>query len=158
MPVLKAVIWALLAFGGQLLLAPLLSVGEIRPDFILLLLVYLSARYGRIPGILAGFTLGLLQDATGAVSVLGINALSKSVVGYVAGTLNGNLSIWTPRVVNLYIYGSFVGHALIYQSVMAMGLDSSIGLMANHIVIEAFMSSLMMTGLRYLVPLVRSPL
>ena len=158
MPALKAAIWALLAFGAQLLLAPLLSVGEIRPDFVLIILVYLSARYGRMTGILAGFSMGLLQDATGAVSVLGINALSKSVVGYVAGTLNGNLSIWTPRVVNLYIYGSFVGHALIYQSVMALGLEYSAGTLANHIVIEAFMSSLMITGLRYLVSLVRSPL
>ena len=154
MPALKIGVAVVVIFLAQLLVAPLLRLGEIRPDFVLILLVFISARYGRMVGILAGFTLGLLQDVTGAVSVVGANALSKSVVGFTAGTLNGTLSIWTPRVVNIYIYGSLVAHAAIYHGIMLMGLGVSVSVFANHMIIEALVSSLMMTGSRYLIPLV----
>ena len=156
MPALKIGVVFAAVFMAQLLVAPLLQLGEIRPDFVLILLVFISARYGRMVGILAGFTMGLLQDVTGAVSVVGANALSKSVVGFAAGTLNGTLSIWTSKVVNIYIYGSLVGHAAIYHGIMLMGLSASFGIYANHMIIEALVSSLMMTGSRYLIPLVPS--
>ena len=156
MPALKLAVVFAAVFLAQLLVAPLLTLGEIRPDFVLILLIFISARYGRMVGILAGFSMGLLQDVTGAVSVVGANALSKSVVGFAAGTLNGTLSIWTPRVVNIYIYGSLVGHAAVYHSIMLMGLGVSAAIFANHMIIEVLVSSLMMIGSRYLIPLVPS--
>ena len=78
---------------AQLYLAQLLVVGDIRPDFILVFLIFASARYGRITGVLLGFSAGLLQDFTGSLSILGANALTKSIVGYVVGTLNGTMTV-----------------------------------------------------------------
>ncbi len=142
--------------AGQLYLAPTLKIGNVRPDFILVFLVFFSARFGRVPGILLGFGVGLLQDLTGSLSVLGTNALVKSVVGYTLGTLNGNLAVWTPRVINLYIYGSLLGHALIYQLMMVQGLQIPLSIVVNNILLEAFISSIMITGMRYMVPLMQS--
>ena len=105
-------------------------------------------------GIIVGFTLGLLQDITGSYSVLGATAMSKALVGYMAGTLNGNLSIWTSRVVNMYIYGSLAVHAVVYQFVMVLGLDMQPLMLLQRIVTEFGITALMITGLRYMIPLV----
>ncbi|MFB0515460.1 MAG: rod shape-determining protein MreD [Candidatus Neomarinimicrobiota bacterium] len=141
---------------AQLYLAQWLEIGDLRPDFILIFLVYISARYGRIAGILWGFGAGFLQDLTGSLSVLGANALAKSVVGYILGTLNGTLTVWTPRIVNLYIYGTLVGHAVIYQLVMSWGLEIAPGLLISRILLEAFISSVIVTGMRFVLPLMPS--
>ena len=138
---------------AQLYLAQLLELGELHPDFILVFLVFLSARYGRISGILVGFGAGLLQDVTGSLSVLGANALAKSVVGYTLGTLNGTSAVWTSRVVNIYIYVALVGHAIIYQVIMSLGLHYPFTLLVGRILLEAFISSILVTGLRFIVPL-----
>ena len=156
LPVLKLIGVIVLVFLGQLFLAPWLKIGAIRPDFILIMLVFVSSRYGRMAGILVGFSLGLLQDVTGSFSLLGANALPKSIVGYTAGTLNGNLTVWTPRVINLYIYGSLLGHAIIYQLIIVQGLSPTMGKVANNILMETLMSSVMLLGIRYIVPLVSS--
>lgn len=153
---LKLLLVVVVVFGAQLYLAPLLRIGGIRPDFILVLVVFVSSRYGRMAGILLGFTAGLSQDVTGALSLLGANALPKSIVGYTVGTLNGNLTVWTPRVINLYIYGGLLGHAIIYQVIMVQGLAPSIGKVMNNILLEALMSSVMIIGMRYIIPLVSS--
>lgn len=155
-PVLKIIPVFVGVMLAQLYLAELLALGDIRPDFILVFLVFLSARYGRITGILLGFSAGLLQDLTGSLSVLGASALAKSVVGYTVGTLNGTMTVWTPRIINLYIYGTLLGHAAIYQTVMIQGLQASPGLLAYHILLEVLLSSVIVTGMRYLLPLMPS--
>ena len=138
---------------AQLNLAQYLRVGVVRPDFILVFLVFVSARYGRVAGIAVGFSAGLLQDLTGSLSVLGANTLAKSVLGYTLGTLNGTLTVWTPKIVNVYIYGALLGHAVVYQTIMSLGLQLSPALLANHILLETFSSSVMVTAMRYMLPL-----
>ena len=155
-PVLKIIAIFMGVMLAQLYLAQLLAVGDIRPDFILVFLIFASARYGRITGVLLGFSAGLMQDFTGSLSVLGANALTKSIVGYTVGTLNGTMTVWTPRIVNLYIYGTLLGHAVIYQSIMIQGLRASSALLANHILLEVLMSSAIVTGIRYLIPMMPS--
>ena len=141
---------------AQLYLAELLQVGGHRPDFILIFLVYMAVRYGRIWGILLGFGVGLMQDLAGALSVLGANALAKSVVGYTLGTLNGNLAVWTSGVVNLYVYGSLLAHAILYQVVMVQGLQITPGFLAGNVLIEVLFSGILVVGMRYMWPLVPS--
>lgn len=155
-PMLKIISIFIGVILAQLYLAQLLSLGAIQPDFILVFLIFASARYGRITGILLGFSVGLLQDLTGSLSVLGANALVKSLVGYTVGTLNGTMTVWTPRIVNLYIYGTLLGHAIIYQTIMIQGLRASPGLLASHILLEFLMSSIIVTGMRYLIPIMPS--
>ena len=141
---------------AQIFLSQLLEVSEVRPDFVLIFVVFISARQGRIAGILWGFGAGLLQDLTGSLSVLGANALAKSIVGYTLGTLNGTLSVWTPRIVNIYIYGTLLGHAIIYQTVMSRGLDITPVQLASRILLEAFISSVIVTGMRFMLPVMPS--
>jgi rod shape-determining protein MreD len=63
-----------------------LSIGEISPDFILLLCVFISLYKGPVKGTIMGFLIGFLQDLFNP-SLLGLNALTKSIVGFFFGHL-----------------------------------------------------------------------
>lgn len=138
---------------AQVFFAEYLVVGVIRPDFLLVLLIYYSARKGRISGILMGFVVGIGQDLTSSLTVLGANVLSKSIVGFTTGTLNGTETVWTPRVINIYVYGSIIAHTLIYQFIMSLGLELPWMQFINRIFLEILISSMMVTGMRFIIPI-----
>lgn len=62
-----------------------LAIRGIRPDFVVTVLVYAAMANGSFAGILLGFSVGLLQDLYGPPANLGLNALSKSIIGYLVG-------------------------------------------------------------------------
>lgn len=68
----------------QIALVPKISIGEISPDFPLLLTAYLAMNRGTLQGSLAGFVVGLVQDLFNP-HLLGLNALAKSATGYGVG-------------------------------------------------------------------------
>lgn len=68
----------------QTTVVPLISIGQVIPDLILILLVYYSITEGQIYGTVLGFFYGLIFDlVTG--SLLGSAMISKTVAGFVAG-------------------------------------------------------------------------
>jgi len=79
-----------LAVGGGTLLqstvVPAFGVAGVVPELPVVLVVLLALARGPEVGCLLGFALGLGQDALVA-GPLGLHALSKSVVGFVAGEL-----------------------------------------------------------------------
>jgi rod shape-determining protein MreD len=82
-------LYVLAVSGGALVqctVVPMVGVGGIVPDVPVVLTVLLALRYGAEAGCLTGFALGLAQDAA-AGGPLGLNALSKGLLGFVAGDL-----------------------------------------------------------------------
>ncbi|MBM3265867.1 MAG: rod shape-determining protein MreD [candidate division Zixibacteria bacterium] len=75
----------LLAFVVQSTIAEKLSIAGIRPDFILIAFIYISLVCGSMTGIVFGFCVGLLQDFYAPPTQLGLNALCKSVTGFLIG-------------------------------------------------------------------------
>lgn len=70
----------------HLMIVPYLTLANVVPDIILIFVIYLAIREGRVPATIAGFCLGLLLDLLGGESsVLGLSALTKSVTGFAAG-------------------------------------------------------------------------
>jgi rod shape-determining protein MreD len=61
-----------------------------KPDLLLLLAVGFGLFRGKMAGLGYGWVLGLIQDGLSG-SLLGQNALSKALIGYVAGILHRNL-------------------------------------------------------------------
>lgn len=84
----------------QTTVAPFMAIKKIEPDIILMVVVAYAFLDGSAQGSLVGFAGGLLQDlAVGPV--LGLNALAKTVVGYVAGLLEDSIlfeSIFLPVI------------------------------------------------------------
>ncbi len=68
----------------QASLAPRISIGNIAPDFVILLVVVFALYRGAVPGAILGFAVGFLQDL-GNPEMLGLNALTKTLLGFAIG-------------------------------------------------------------------------
>ena len=78
------IIWVL-----ELLFLDFLEINNVRPDFIVILILYWSIKYGRALGTVSGFIIGLLTDLTGTASFFGLSPLIYSITGYLSGNLKG---------------------------------------------------------------------
>lgn len=85
------VAWYLLffvvAFVAQTVLAPMIEVFGVTPDFVLFFVVFLSLRHGALVGVTWGFIAGFTEDVYGDIHWLGAAALTKTVVGFAVGQL-----------------------------------------------------------------------
>ncbi len=61
------------------------EIGTHTPDLILILLIYVAIRNGKIKGTSTGFTFGLIKDLIVSVGFLGLSSLTKSVTGFIMG-------------------------------------------------------------------------
>jgi rod shape-determining protein MreD len=77
----NGLIVSLLFILMQMLLSPRFALGEVTPDFMLLLVAYFAVRRGPEQAAIVGFAVGLFQDLFNP-EFLGLNALAKSLVGY----------------------------------------------------------------------------
>src|SRR2546426_4082829 len=91
---------ALTVFGGggaHATLAPALGIHGVTPDLPLIVVVLLALRQGPEFGCVAGFAAGLLQDATGG-GLIGVQALTKAVIGFAMGAAGSRLAVTQPLV------------------------------------------------------------
>lgn len=77
------------AIAGLILLLVQLNLGyiaveSVTPDLLVVLTVFIALREGQFTGLLAGFFLGLFFDLISS-DIIGTNALSKMLAGFVAG-------------------------------------------------------------------------
>ena len=90
----------LTVFGGglaQATLAPALRIADVAPDIPLIVVVLLALRRGAEAGCAAGFAAGLLQDVA-AGGLLGVQALTKALVGFGIGAAGHRLRVTQPLV------------------------------------------------------------
>ncbi|HSB60216.1 MAG TPA: rod shape-determining protein MreD [Vicinamibacteria bacterium] len=91
---------ALLVFGGgvaQATVVPVFRLGHVVPDLPLVMVVLLALRRGPVAGCAAGFVAGLVQDSTGG-GLIGVQALTKALVGFAIGSVAGRLRATQPLV------------------------------------------------------------
>ena len=91
---------ALTVFGGGVAhatLAPALRVAGVTPDLPLIVVVLLALRRGPEFGCVAGLVAGLLQDAAGG-GLIGVQALTKAMIGFVIGAAGSRLRVTQPLV------------------------------------------------------------
>ncbi len=101
----------------QLTIIPLISIGSIHPDLILIIVVYYALKHGQIYGTVLGFALGFLFDITSG-GLLGSSMFSKTFAGFIAGyfynevktdyilnSLNFNLIVFLCAVADSFLRG-----------------------------------------------------
>jgi rod shape-determining protein MreD len=91
---------ALTVFGGGVMhgtVAPALRVANVTPDIPLIVVGLLALRRGPEVGCLAGLMAGLLQDSAGG-GLLGVQALTKAVIGFALGAVGQRLAVAQPLV------------------------------------------------------------
>ena len=93
-------LFILTVFGGGLAhatVAPALRIADVAPDIPLIMVVLLALRRGPEFGCAAGFVAGLLQDVA-AGGLIGVQALTKALVGFGLGAAGGRLRVTQPLV------------------------------------------------------------
>ena len=105
----------LLAFIIQSTVVEHIAIRGIKPDFILIILIYVSLRSGSMIGVILGFSIGLLQDFYGPPANLGLNALCKSLLGFGVGIGKEGLYKDSMLVLMLTLVISYITHDIIYH-------------------------------------------
>ena len=107
----------ILILVGSLLLQQTLvrwiSVGNVRPDLMLIALTAVALRRGPVAGLYAGLFLGLIQDVY-AVESLGANVLAKGVIGYAMGFFEEKVMKVMAATRVLLLGSALIFHDLIY--------------------------------------------
>jgi rod shape-determining protein MreD len=113
------VVGLVLGFAALALQATLvqhLSIAGIRPDLPLVVVVLFGATRGGVVGTLAGFAIGLAQDLTNP-AFLGLNALTKSLVGWGAGTMRSHLNAGSLPLHAGVLFVAVLAHDLVYWTI-----------------------------------------
>ena len=101
----------IIAFLMQIFLSNLLSVGSVRPDFLIIYVLYFAVNYGSFNGVLVGFSIGIIISIFDGGLIIGLLPLIYSIVGYSGGFLKTKHHKMVPVVFNLscflIIFGSF---------------------------------------------------
>lgn len=113
------IIFFILAFILQTTVVPVISIYGIKPDLLVLILFMLATKAGLIPAIYTGFFLGLAQDLY-SPSVLGQNALSKTVAGSFAGLFNEKVMRIDPFLQGVLLLITFLLNDFVYFMVQVV--------------------------------------
>ncbi len=118
MSLMAALVMAV-TFVIQTTVVPRFQIGEARPDLILVVAVCFAFAEGPVVGAMSGFIGGMLQDLF-AIRLMGLSALTKTVVGYLAGQVERSVfaehiilpmgAVFLASLANdgLYLAGSFL--------------------------------------------------
>ncbi|PID57859.1 rod shape-determining protein MreD [candidate division KSB3 bacterium] len=79
------------AMIAQTTLLNFFTIHGVKPDLVLIIVVYLGLIEGPNPGCLSGFSFGLFEDVYSGISLSGVNALSKTISGFLGGLLGKHL-------------------------------------------------------------------
>ena len=114
MSFLKSISLLVLGLILQQTLVQIISIGSIKPDLVMVMLVAVSMRYGSVVGLFSGLIIGLIQDVY-AIEALGANALAKCLVGYFTGLLDEKIIKVMPATKVLFLAVAFLFHDIIYS-------------------------------------------
>jgi len=91
-----------------------LSILGIKPDLLLILVIFLGLHKGPLPGAGYGFLAGILLDIF-SPAPLGTNALSKTVLGFLAGAVASLLYFEAPFIQGLLLFlGMFLEGLILF--------------------------------------------
>lgn len=98
-------------------------IGRMTVDLVLVAVVYIALTWGPVAGLVAGTIGGLAQDALSG-GVIGIGGLSKTIVGFVTGTVGAQfiVSSAVPRL--LMFFGATLLNAACFLGVYALLPDA----------------------------------
>ena len=90
-----------------------IGIYGIRPDLVVLVLVFVAIREGQITGTLFGFASGLLLDVYDP-QAMGVNSLANTLVGFLVGTTRVQVVAEEFRVQALIFFGATLARDFVY--------------------------------------------
>ena len=112
-------------FSLQTSLMSYFSVGGVTLDLALILAVYCGVLLKGDRGIWVGFAIGLVQDCLSG-SLLGVNTLSKSIIGFTFSTLKDKLMVEGFVPVSVILLAASFFDGLVYYLIATTLLEARI--------------------------------
>ena len=136
-------IYLVLIFSLQTTLLDLFSIGGITPDLALILTVYCATLLRGNGGIAMGFGLGFVQDCLSG-GVLGINTLSKSLIGFTFSTLKSKLVVegFVPVAAFLFVSSIFDGLVFYIASLILFKSGTPLAVLFPNLLVFAIYNAL----------------
>ena len=104
----------------QATVAQRIAIAGVRPDLLVAFVVYFAWMRGPVSGVVGGFTVGLLQDLD-APGPLGLNALAKTVVGFIVAKAGFRVHRSNVGVRFFFFLVAMLVHDVIYFGVYTAG-------------------------------------
>ena len=129
----------------QLTIINSFTIQGLKPDLVLVVVVVIALLKGAEEGVIYGFVSGLLQDIF-STGLLGVNALVKTVMGFICGILREKVFVehilLIVPLVTLFI--SIVQNILMFYVLRAFGMEYNLAWSLKQIAIpEAFYNSIL---------------
>jgi rod shape-determining protein MreD len=132
--------WPLIFIAALVLqtsFVPVIAIGGVRPDLLVIALFFFSVKYGVIPGMFAGFFLGLGQDLY-SPSLLGQNALAKTVIGAFVGMFNVRMMRTDSMIKTLLLLVTFLINDMLFYIIQIVKLHESVGVLFMGLLTKTF--------------------
>lgn len=110
----------------QITFANLLSVYGIKPDFVLIYVIFISFKYGRLAGGVSGFFSGIIEDCFLTI-LFGLNALSKTFAGFIVSVIPWRLTGTKMTDAAFLLFIATLFHDFIYNWIYSFGTDIGVG-------------------------------
>jgi len=107
---------------------PIISIAGVKPDLLMVALFFFSIKYGVMPGIFVGFVLGLGQDLY-SPSLLGQNALTKTIAGAFIGLFNERMMRSDPFIKTALLFVAFIINDAAYFIIQIIKLGDPISIL-----------------------------
>ena len=103
-----------IALALQTTLTRFIVGGTLAIDLVLVVVIYVALTSGSVTGLLVGTVAGLVQDSMAhSAGVIGIGALAKTVVGFLAGNIGTQFIVTQPLPRFVVFFGATVLHQVI---------------------------------------------
>jgi len=107
------------AFLIQLLFLDHIKIAGVKPDLLVLLVVFFAIFFGSGAGAEAGFVAGLFKD-TYSLDIFGVNSVLLSLTGLIAGMLSPKLFKESKLTQGLLVFASSVLYMIIHYFVSSL--------------------------------------
>ncbi|MEE9169265.1 MAG: rod shape-determining protein MreD [bacterium] len=104
--------------------ANFMAIYGVKPNFIVIYIVFLSIKFGRLFGCIAGFFMGIIEDSLLTI-LFGLNALCKSFVGFIADNVHAGLIGNNLLDIGFLLFLASLVHNFLYNWIYSFGADVS---------------------------------
>lgn len=104
-----------IVFFIQIFLSNLFSIRDVRPDFLIIYVLYMAVNFGSFKGVLIGFSVGIVASLFDSGITIGILPLIYSIVGYFGGFLKSQHYKMVPFYFNFSCFLIIIGSFFIYS-------------------------------------------
>lgn len=131
------------------------SFNDVKPDFVLIMIVLISNYLGSIKGQLIGFFSGLVEDFF-SLSPFGFSALIKTVIGFLSGKTESKIFLDPIVVPIIFVFtGTIIKSLLSFMLIIVFSSEKAGAVFSIALLIEIGLNVILTPFLYFILKLIR---